>query len=103
MCKFSENIPHFSTAMTEECSASLAEEGVLVAKTVTDTNNKVGPLRLLNVNSFPTKLYRNETAAACDQVAVVEGNPQSETEYQEQIYSLHIETSNDVPLPEHLR
>ena len=101
--KFSDNIPHFSTAMIEECSASLAEKGVLVAKAVIDTYNKVVPLRLLNVNSFPTKLYQNETAAACDHVAVVDGNPQNETEYQEQIYSLHTETSNDISLPEHLR
>ena len=60
---FSENTPHFSTAMVEEYTNKLAEEGIFVAKSVIDTYNQVIPLRLLNLNDFPTKLYKNETAA----------------------------------------
>ena len=56
---FSGHVPHFSTAMVEEYAANLAERGILVAKTVINTYNQVVPLRLLNLNSFPTKLYKN--------------------------------------------
>ena len=56
---FSENTPHFSTAMVEEYTNKLAEKGIFVAKSVIDTYNQVIPLRLLNLNDFPTKLYKS--------------------------------------------
>ena len=67
---FSREHPHFSTAMVDEYTNKLAEKGIFVAKSVIATCNQVILLRLLNFNDFPTKLYKNETAALCDQVAI---------------------------------
>ena len=67
---FSEHAPHFSTAMVENYTDKHAEKWIFVAKSVIDTCNSVIPLRLLNLNDFPTKLYKDETAVVCDQVTI---------------------------------
>ena len=102
---FSENTPHFSTAMVEEYTNKLGEKGIFVAKSVIDTYNQVIPLRLLNLNDFPTKLYKNETAAVCDQVTVPSGSEPGgcENEIHEQIRTVTTESSDTIILPEHLQ
>ena len=102
---FSENTPHFSTAMVDEYTNKLAEKGIFVAKSVIDTYNQVIPLRLLNLNDFPTKLYKNETAALCDQVAIHSDSEQGgcENEIHEQIRTVTAESIDTVTLPEHLQ
>lgn len=102
---FSENIPHFSTAMVEEYTNKLAEKGIFVAKSVIDTYNQVISLRLLNSNDFPTKLYKNETAALGDQVTVQSGSEQGgcENDLHEQIRTVTTESSDTITLPEHLQ
>ena len=102
---FSENTPHFSTAMVDEYTNKLAEKGIFVAKSVIDTYNQVIPLRLLNLNDFPTKLYKNETAALCDQVAIHSDSEQGgcENEIHEQIRTVTAESIVTITLPEHLQ
>ena len=102
---FSENTPHFSTAMVEEYTNKLAEKGIFVAKSVIDTYNQVIPLRLLNLNDFPTKLYKNETAAVCDQVTVPSSSEPGgcENETHQQIRTVKPESSDTIILPEHLQ
>lgn len=102
---FSENTPHFSTAMVEEYTNKLAEKGIFVAKSVIDTYNKVVPLHLLNKNDFPTKLYKKKTVAVCDQVTVQSGSEQGscEDELHKQIPTVMIESSDAITLPEHLQ
>ena len=75
------------------------------AKSVIDTYNQVIPLRLLNLNDFPTKLYKNETAALCDQVAIHSDSEQGgcENEIQEQIRTVTAESIDTITLPEHLQ
>ena len=62
--------PIFLTAMVKEYVANLAEKGIVVAKTVIDTYSQVILLRLLDLNSFPTNLHKNETAAICNPVTI---------------------------------
>ena len=91
--------------MVDEYTNKLAEKGIFVAKSVIDTYNQVIPLRLLNLNDFPTKLYKNETAALCDQVAIHSDSEQGgcENEIHEQIRTVTTESIDTVTLPEHLQ
>ena len=100
---FSENTPHFSTAMVDEYTNKLAEKGIFVAKSVIDTYNQVILLRLLNLNDFPTKLYKNETVALCDQVAIQSDLEQGgcKNEIHEQIRTVTAEFIDTITLPEH--
>lgn len=97
---FSEHIPHFSTAMVEEYTTRLSEKGILVAKTVIDTFNKIIPLRLLNLNSFPTKIYKNETAAMCDPVTVQIENRTSDCHRTRTVKSTNLANT---PMPDHIQ
>ena len=63
--KFTGDRPHFSTAMIEPYDQSLSDNGILLAKTVIDTNCAAIPLRFVNFNSFPTKIYKNKIAFIC--------------------------------------
>ena len=67
---FKENQPHFSTAMLEQYDQKMSTNGILLAKTVVDTNCPTVPLRFVNLTSFSTKLYKDQTAALCDEVSV---------------------------------
>ena len=60
---------------------------------------------LLNLNDFPTKLYKNETAALCDQVTIPSGSEPGgcENEIHEQIRTVRTESSDTIILPEHLQ
>ena len=91
--------------MVEKYTNKLAEKGIFVAKSVIDTYNQVIPLRLLNLNDFPTKLYKNETAAVCDQVTVPSGSEPGgcENKTHEQIRMVTTEFSDTIILPEHLQ
>ncbi|MCG7879153.1 MAG: RNase H-like domain-containing protein [Candidatus Thiodiazotropha endolucinida] len=100
---FCEHAPHFSTAIAEDYSDKLSERGVLVAKTVFHTYNDVVPLRLLNLNGFPLKLYKNETAAVCDPVTIEQDNFDDQQNVNEQLYSVTTESFENIALPEHLQ
>ncbi|MCG7883681.1 MAG: reverse transcriptase family protein, partial [Candidatus Thiodiazotropha endolucinida] len=89
----------------EEYSNHLAERGVLIAKTVFDTFNKVVPLRFINLNSFPTKLYRKETVAECHPV-VVQTNCECEQHNDRgsnKTRGITLENVGNLPIPDHMQ
>ncbi|MEW8544522.1 MAG: hypothetical protein AB2693_13410, partial [Candidatus Thiodiazotropha sp.] len=104
---FSENLPHFSTAMVEEYQHHLSEKGILLAHAVIDTNHKTIPLRLINLNSFPTKLYKNETAAICDPVTILPeptaNEPQAMPGPTEKVRYITPQNIDNTPIPEHMQ
>ena len=101
--KFTGDRPHFSTAMIEPYDQSLSDNGILLAKTVIDTNCAAIPLRFVNFNSFPTKIYKNKIAAVCDMVTV-ESNGQTNTnDNSRNLFSMSVHEQEEMPLPEHLQ
>ena len=101
---FKENKPHFSTAILEPCDENLSSQGVLLAKTVVDTNSPVIPLRLANLNSVPVKLYENQTMALCDEVSVeVTSDPPKPEDIKKSVFTTKTIETEDMPLPGHLQ
>ena len=101
---FKENQPHFSTAVLEQYDQKMSTNGILLAKTVVDTNLPTVPLCFVNLTSFPTKLYKAQTAAICDEVPVeVVSAHQKPEDNEKSLFTTKIQETEDMPLPEHLQ
>ena len=88
--------------MLEQYDMTMSKNGILLAKTVVDTNRLTIPLRFVNLNSFPTQLYKNKTAALCNEVSV-EAPPVHHTpeEIEKSIFTTRVQETED--MPEHLQ
>ena len=82
----------------------MSTNGILLAKTVVNTNCPTIPLRFFNLTGFLTKLYKEQTAALCDEVSVEAVSAHQKHEDNEQsLFTTKIQETEDMPLPEHLQ
>ena len=101
---FTGNQPHISTAILEHYDQKMSTNGILLAKTVVNTNHPTVPLPFVNLTSFPTKFYKDQTAALCDEVSVEAVSAhQKPIDNEKSLFTTKIQETEDVPLPEHLK
>ena len=60
---FTENEPHFSTAMLEQYDMAMSKNGILLAKTVVDTNRPHHPAAICQFKQFPYQVIQKQSSS----------------------------------------
>lgn len=95
---FTNDMPHFSTGLVEDYQDRLLCDGVIVAKALIDTKSCKVPIRVINLNQKPIKIWKGMNIANCIPVCPIIDRPQEK----QNVYQVN-ESVVESNLPEHLK